>query len=288
MGKKGKWYSPRFQFQVVLERIKEELDFWYEQIIHIERKEKSVTQVARENGYSGKAVHKTLRRYDEAGIFGLIDGRINNGREPSLRPAEIEQVLQLKVEEMRLPTRKLISKAPEGFRSKLNQKKVCRILDQYGLNRKPKRPQKITRFEKRSPNILWQLDVAPRFHITGEELFHYLVILDDHSRYLINLSPVLRESSAEVLPQLKLSLAEHGLPRAIFTDNAAVYHPLRETQRGVPQGLTKYERALKEVGSSLKDRAPIVPRRRSQADVAAGGGKRHGGGRPLGEGPPWG
>jgi transposase InsO family protein len=252
--------------EVLPQRIEEELDFWYEQIVQIKRKEKSVTQVARESGYSRKTVHQKLRRYDEAGIFGLIDGRINNGREPSLSPEEIEQVVQLKVDEMGLSTRKLISKAPEGLRPKLNQKKVWRILNQYGLNRKPKRPQKITRFEKSRPNILWQLDVAPGFHITGEGLFHYLVILDDHSRYLINLSLVLRESSAEVLPQLKLSLAEYGLPGAILTDNAAVYHPLRKTQRGVSQGMTKYERALKELRIKPKRSRPYHPQSKGKVE----------------------
>lgn len=116
--------------EVLSQRVEEEIDFWYEQIVQIQRKEKSVTEVARGSGYSRKTVHKKLRRYEEAGIFGLIDGWINNGREPSLSPEEIEQVVQLKVEEMDLSTRRLMMKAPEGLRPKLNQKKVWRILDQ--------------------------------------------------------------------------------------------------------------------------------------------------------------
>lgn len=90
--------------------------------------------------------------------------------------------------------------------------------------------------------------------------------MDDYSRYLINLSLVLRESSAEVLPQLKLSLAEHGLPRAILTDNAAVYHPLRKTPRGMPQGLTKYERALKELEIKPKRSRPYHPQSKGKVE----------------------
>ena len=75
------------------------------------------------------------------------------------------------------------------------------------------------RFERSTPNQLWQIDHKGAVEI-GRQKYSPLVILDDHSRYCLRLAPVADKTMATAWSILWDLLGEVGLPESILTDNA--------------------------------------------------------------------
>lgn len=77
------------------------------------------------------------------------------------------------------------------------------------------------RFEKDSPNDLWQMDFKGHFALQDGVRCHPLTIKDDHSRALLCLDAYDNERWASVKSSLDRVFNEFGLPMAILCDNGA-------------------------------------------------------------------
>lgn len=84
----------------------------------------------------------------------------------------------------------------------------------------PDRPGRdFERFEKTAPNDLWQMDFKGRTRLANGEWMHALTIIDDHSRFAVELGACLNQQLQTVRNRLERALRHHGLPEAIYVDN---------------------------------------------------------------------
>jgi transposase InsO family protein len=120
-------------------------------------------------------------------------------------------------------------------------------------------PDKVRRFERATPNDLWQTDLFT-FILKRQNRRVYLVaFMDDHSRYIVSYGLHASQSAALVIEVLRAGIASCGAPREVLTDNGSQYVTWRGTsafakelqRRGIehvvasprrPQTLGKVER----------------------------------------------
>ena len=75
------------------------------------------------------------------------------------------------------------------------------------------------RFERSSPNQLWQMDFKGWFRLADEMRCEPLTVLDDHARYLLQLGACADQQMATVRERLEGTFRCYGLPDGIFVDN---------------------------------------------------------------------
>ena len=98
------------------------------------------------------------------------------------------------------------------------------------------------RFEKPSPNDMWQADFKGHFALGNQERCHPLNILDDCSRFNICCEPMKTESFAEIHPIMERLFREFGMPASFLCDNGNPWGTQQST------GFTKFEVWLMELG----------------------------------------
>jgi transposase InsO family protein len=81
--------------------------------------------------------------------------------------------------------------------------------------------QPLTRFERSSPNELWQMDFKGDFALTDQRRCHPLTVLDDHSRFSLCLRACLNQQRQTVESALTQTFRRYGLPIAMLMDNGS-------------------------------------------------------------------
>jgi transposase InsO family protein len=76
-----------------------------------------------------------------------------------------------------------------------------------------------TRFEREWPNELWQMDFKGHFALGNGARCHPLTILDDHSRYCVELGACENEQRVSVQGRLTRAFERNGLPEEMLMDN---------------------------------------------------------------------
>jgi transposase InsO family protein len=96
---------------------------------------------------------------------------------------------------------------------------VHAILARHELVARPVPAEAPTRFERPTPNELWQMDHKCDIEIARARRYH-LTIIDDHSRYLLRLAPVPDRAITTAFSVLWRLMGEVGMPASILSDNA--------------------------------------------------------------------
>jgi transposase InsO family protein len=104
---------------------------------------------------------------------------------------------------------------------------VARVLHEAGYQMEERatrpHPDKQRRFERATPNQLWQTDLFT-FVLKRQNRRLYLVgFMDDHSRFIVGYGLHASASGALVLEVLRAAIASYGLPEEILTDNGPQY-----------------------------------------------------------------
>jgi transposase InsO family protein len=76
------------------------------------------------------------------------------------------------------------------------------------------------RFERSEPNELWQMDFKGHFAMRRGRC-HPLTVLDDHSRYALEIGACDNERTETVRARLLRLFERYGMPRRILTDNGS-------------------------------------------------------------------
>jgi hypothetical protein len=99
---------------------------------------------------------------------------------------------------------------------------VTEILRRHGRleERAGEHPGPWRRFERAAPNELWQMDFKGHFAV-GRGRCHPLTVLDDHSRYALEIGALADEQDLSVRARLAATFRLHGLPLAILADNGS-------------------------------------------------------------------
>jgi transposase InsO family protein len=98
---------------------------------------------------------------------------------------------------------------------------INRVLSRRGLVAPKDRHRPAPRrFCREAPNELWQMDFKGYFTVR-EGHCHPFSILDDHSRFLIELHPLLSTQAEPVYQRLLQAFEVYGLPDAILMDHGS-------------------------------------------------------------------
>jgi transposase InsO family protein len=214
-------------------------------VVAAARKEQPFLQLCQEFGISRPTGYAWLERYRQSGLEGIQE----RSRRPQRIPRQTAGALERLVVQQRLRypdwgARKLqVLLCREGVQ--LTRSTIHRILLRYDLVRDEDRPSEaLRRFERQSPNELWQMDFKGPKGWPGS--VGPLSLLDDHSRFVPLLKALNSTLREPVQQQLEQTFCECGLPDAILMDHGVPWWSARS-----PSGFTRLSVWLMKQGIEL-------------------------------------
>jgi transposase InsO family protein len=173
--------------------------------------------VSRSNGY------KWLGRHAVDGAAGLAERSRRPLTSPGQAPDElVAQVLAVRAEHPTWGGRKIRRVLHDDGLAAPAASTITEILRRAGKLDGPGagEPRDWTRFEHAAPNDLWQMDFKGHFPLEAGRC-HPLTVLDDHSRYALEIGACGDERTETVQGRLEQVFRRYGLPRRILTDNGS-------------------------------------------------------------------
>ena len=199
------------------------------------RRGTTVSDACRAFGISRKTGHKWLRREAEAGsVARLADLSRRPHRSPHrTAPAVVQRVGELRAQFGWGGAKLAPLLAAEGYA--ITARTIDRWIQREGWTRADSSPAPaLQRFTHAAPNDLWQMDAKGAYPLEGQQRCHTLSVLDDHSRFVVGLTPLLRLQTGAVRAALIRSFERYGVPVAMLMDHGT---PWWSTQG--PAGLTR-------------------------------------------------
>lgn len=208
---------------------------WQEVTVMSQRKEfvslaraegTNVRKLCRRFGISHVTGYKWLSRYRSRGDKGLLNRSRRPRYSPGRTPPEVEQVLiEARDSHPSWGARKLrrwlLDRGGVLEADMPAPSTITAILQRNGridpVEVAKHRPY--IRFERESPNQLWQMDFKGHFPLTNGGRCHPLTVLDDHSRFAVGLDACGDEQSATVQQRLTSIFRTYGLPECMLMDN---------------------------------------------------------------------
>jgi transposase InsO family protein len=239
---------------------------WLEQSIMDQRREfvmlfeqegTSRRSLCRRFGVSPETGYGLARRYRQEGLAGLGDRSRRPQRSPA-RTAGAMEALVLCVRDAHpcWGGRKIRRRLQDlGHEDVPSASTITEVLRRHGridptASAARERPQ---RFERASPNELWQMDFKWHFPIAGGRC-HPLTVLDDHSRYSLGLRACGNETEATVTAELTSIFRRYGLPQQMLMDNGSPWGSAHAEHR-----YTRFELWLLELGIAVSHGKPYHP-----------------------------
>jgi len=185
----------------------------------------SIAEVCRRHGISRKTGYKWIARYHDNGDVGLKDHSRKPIHSPIRTSSKVEEKV-LKIRELHpcwggRKIRQILYN--EGLCSELlpAASTISNILRRHGKLGQGTREGSSTfiRFERGSPNSLWQMDFKGHFAMDESKRCYPLTVLDDHSRYNLVLEACRGEARKDVQPVLTRAFQRYGLPKEILCDH---------------------------------------------------------------------
>jgi transposase InsO family protein len=198
----------------------------YDAVLAVIRDGMTVTEVAESYGVTRQAVHRWMRRYEDAGLGGLVD----RSHRPRSSPNQMPAAFEARVCELRRlhpgwgPTRLVYQLDREG--ATVSRSAVYRALLRHGLiepNQRRKRLREFKRWERGRPMELWQLDVVGGVLLDDGTECKVLTGIDDHSRFVVAAGVMTRAVARAVCGVFAQSLRTYGVPDEVLTDNGKVF-----------------------------------------------------------------
>ncbi len=188
-----------------------------------------MSEVCRDFGISRKTGYKIFNRYKDDGLEALSDRSRRPVRYANQLPDPVEaMIVRLKKEKPHWGARKirelLVRKLAGDVRLPARST-VHAVLDRHGLvsqARKRNRANKAmgtTLSQALDPNDLWCTDFKGEFKLGNGRYCYPLTVTDQASRYLLACEAFESTREHAVLEAFGRLFAEHGLPKAIRSDN---------------------------------------------------------------------
>jgi transposase InsO family protein len=213
-------------------------------------------------GMSKHTLYSWKSRFEKDGPAGLMD-KPKGQKGSKLPDITRRSILMLKEDHPDWGCQRISDVLMRGPGLSASPTTVSRILyeEGYELVEQPTEPHpdKVRRFERATPNQLWQTDLFT-FVLKRQNRRVYLVaFMDDHSRYIVSYGLHASQSAALVIEVLRAGIASCGASQEVLTDNGSQYVTWRGTsafakelqRRGIrhvvasprrPQTLGKVER----------------------------------------------
>ena len=215
-------------------------------IIETNKPGAKLAPVCRQFGISRTTGHFWLKRYEQEGIEGL-KGRSRRPRHcPNRTPPAIESLVLDFHQKYGEGAKKIVYYLALEKGIELPVITAHRILKRHGKVGAVKQGASATRrFERDTPNALWQMDFKGPFKQAGAACYP-LSILDDHSRYMVGLHALGQPNGKQTFAAIKQTFIAYGLPEAMLMDHGS---PWWSTTNGY--GLTWVSVALIKQGIRL-------------------------------------
>jgi transposase InsO family protein len=178
--------------------------------------------VCAEYGISRKAGYALWNRYEAGGEAALKAGSRRPLHSPDRLPEELEQRIVELRRELRWGPRKLRHALQEEKWERVPSKSTIEaVLKRNGCvnEGRSRKSRAFERFEHEQPNELWQADFKGHFGLGSGGRCHPLLVVDDHSRYLVTLRACGDEQRGTVQAILVDAFREVGLPSRMLMDN---------------------------------------------------------------------
>jgi transposase InsO family protein len=178
-----------------------------------------ISGLCREYGVSRPTGYLWVQRYLKAGSMQELAER---SRRPQHSPEQTPAKQEERVVELRRrygwgAKKLVVLLAREGVGMRVVT--VNRILKRRGLLVPQECHRAATqRFEREAPNQLWQMDFKGPWEV-AEGHCYPLSILDDYSRYLVDLGALTGTGAEGVAGQLVRTFERHGVPEAMLMDH---------------------------------------------------------------------
>jgi transposase InsO family protein len=245
----------------------------------------SVSEVAAQVGVSRQSVHSWVGRYLSEGVAGLADRSSRPRSCPHQAPEQVERaVLELRREHPRwgakrirlellrrgVPWQPELRLAPAQVPSTST---INRILRRHGLvkERPRQRPRdSYLRFERPGPMQLWGIDIVGGIQLvnttTGELREAKLVTgIDDHSRFCVMAKVVERATARAVCLAFAQTLARHGVPEEVITDNGKQFTD-RFSRYGPTRGEVLFDKICRKNGITHRLTQPASPNQNGKVE----------------------
>lgn len=220
----------------------------------------NVSRLCERFGISRKTGYKWLARHKAEGEAGLIDRSRRPRRLRAPTPRAMEQaIVDVRSEHPAWGGRKIAAVLQRRGYNPADvpaPSTITRILHRHTLvdplesvKREPMR-----RFERPTPNDLWQMDFKGEFR-TGDGRWCYpLTLLDDHSRYALCLQACVNQKRWTVQQQLTRLFERYGLPWQMLMDNGIPWANPRRVG-----GYTRLSVWLMRLGIKVSNGRPYHP-----------------------------
>ena len=205
-------------------------------------------------------LRRYLKQYRQGGFEALRPReRTDKGKPRALTPEVLEKAIALRQEQPDRTTPmlvELLKRDPElKLSPALNAHTLTTHLREKGKTRRllGQSTRAFHRFERDEVNDLWQGDsmVGPWLPDPTQpgkkKRAHLFCFLDDHSRLIPHAEFFFEEALPRLERVLKVAILKRGLPKALYVDNAQVYHA------------TQFAAACASLGIFCKHTAPYSP-----------------------------
>ena len=186
----------------------------------------NISLAAREFSHDRKTVRRYLRLYEEFERSGDLRCFLNRARGDNHRtPNWIEdKVVAYYQEEDTTRTCPNIANALAQEGISITRQTVYNILKRRGVYVKPgNQKDPIRSTEEEVPNACWQIDLIEQEDSKLGKVYA-LVVIDDHSRYLVGLRFFLSKALEPILYELYQIFLRHGLPARVVVDRGRQFY----------------------------------------------------------------
>ena len=211
-------------------------------VVRAQQGQQNLSRLCAEFGISRPTGYVWLKRYRQQGVVGIEEHSRRPRHSPHQTAAAVEQrITELRRQRPDWGARKL-QHLLRGEGIPLPVITVHRVLLRHGLVRPDdRRLPAWRRFERDSPNQLWQMDFkSPK---GCQQPVGPLSVIDDHSRFVVALTKIGTTRTEAVQEHLEQAFLTHGVPEAMLMDHGT---PWWNAQ--APSGWTKLQVWLMKQG----------------------------------------
>ena len=182
----------------------------------------TISNICKRYGVSRKTYYKWNKRYEQNGMWGLLD---NSRRPHNIKYKKITSEIQETILDLRLSRRFGCNRIKFRLRKidgiSLSTRTIYKILKRHCLNilRCKAKARTYKRFVMKHPNDMVQMDILGPFYLSNSSQRNYIIsCLDDCSRKVASRWSE-RKRSVDVLNVLEDWIMINGKPRKIMHDN---------------------------------------------------------------------
>ena len=182
-------------------------------------------------GVSPHTLYGWRKRFEEQGPAGLASPQRRRGGGSRLSEPTRRAILMLKQSHPDWGEDRIhdVLMRTEGFGASPGA--IGRVLAEGGwvVAEQATRPHapKVSRFERKRPNELWQTDLFTFILKRENRRVHLVAFLDDYSRFIVGYGLYASASGGLVREAFEASIANFGAPKEVLTDNGTQYYTWR-------------------------------------------------------------